>query len=415
MKKIRILTIISLLIVIIIIISSISYFNNEFKNKSDLIYDVFEELKINEDILNIRYLKGNMLDDKLSYGNKVTKIIELENKTDKLLSYAICLEESELTKNALIYNIYISDEEKGSYIELSKKVQINKDQALIYNLGIEPGEKQFIKIEFIANEEVNTIIKGVLKVKSNLTDKDIFEQELNLISSVVNEKIDNINGINESGYYIIDINDLNLGDKTNLKGFLLIDATDISQLEYYYSIYNNTYMLKHYKFDDMLKNNSLLTIDSDYTSSLNFDNVCREHTKKECLRFDSLKYNKEGGKEKFLNNLNKVISLVEANFNKKNKKVYIYDVLKDIDNSTNIRGYVLINNTLDKPEYYLYLTNDIFMVSGYNMTKYGQVNINATTIRAYNETAFKLSSESISKVCTFSGFRECYNLQEEKV
>jgi hypothetical protein len=49
------------------------------------------------------------------------------------------------------------------------------------------------------------------------------------------------------------------------------------------------------------------------------------------------------------------------------------------------------------------------MISGYNITKYGNFSYDSTTIRAYVESAFNLSSENASKVCSFSGFSECLN------
>lgn len=55
------------------------------------------------------------------------------------------------------------------------------------------------------------------------------------------------------------------------------------------------------------------------------------------------------------------------------------------------------------------------MVSGYNMTKYGMFSSNSTTVRAYNESAFNLSASSPSVVCSFTGFDECYNMNNEKV
>ena len=70
-------------------------------------------------------------------------------------------------------------------------------------------------------------------------------------------------------------------------------------------------------------------------------------------------------------------------------------------------GYILIDNKEGKCEYYLYLTDYYFMVSGYNLTKLGPVLTSNTTIKTYVVDSYNLSSESMGRVCTFSGFSEC--------
>ena len=55
------------------------------------------------------------------------------------------------------------------------------------------------------------------------------------------------------------------------------------------------------------------------------------------------------------------------------------------------------------------------MISGYNLTKLGNFDENSTTIRAYNESAFNLSSKDMRTVCSCSGFNQCFNLQNELV
>ncbi len=107
--------------------------------------------------------------------------------------------------------------------------------------------------------------------------------------------------------------------------------------------------------------------------------------------------------------------MVKSDFKGNQKSVYIYDVKKDIENNTNIRGYILVDNTPNNPEYYIYLTNDIYMVTGYNITKFGNFKVNSNTIRSYTDTGFNLSSENMLKVCDFSGFSECVNKLGEKL
>ena len=55
------------------------------------------------------------------------------------------------------------------------------------------------------------------------------------------------------------------------------------------------------------------------------------------------------------------------------------------------------------------------MISGYNITKNGEIKLDGNTIRTYNETAYKLSSENKSTVCTFSGFTNCVDSNGKKI
>ena len=55
------------------------------------------------------------------------------------------------------------------------------------------------------------------------------------------------------------------------------------------------------------------------------------------------------------------------------------------------------------------------MVTGYNITKFGNFKVNSNTIRSYTDTGFNLSSENMLKVCDFSGFSECVNKLGEKL
>lgn len=55
------------------------------------------------------------------------------------------------------------------------------------------------------------------------------------------------------------------------------------------------------------------------------------------------------------------------------------------------------------------------MISGYNLTKLGEYKSDSATIRAYNTSSFNLSSENEAKVCSFSGFSECYKINGDLV
>jgi hypothetical protein len=183
---------------------------------------------------------------------------------------------------------------------------------------------------------------------------------------------------------------------------------DISDIKYYFTVYDSKFLInkKEYK---TIEKKSIENRNDEYINSLNFDLVCASVTKKGCESFDSLGYNEKGTKTNFYNNVNRVINEVKNDFKKTDKQVYIYDVTTDITNNTDVRGYILINNIKDEKEFYLYLTNNSFMISGYNLTKYGDIVESGSTIRAYNQTAWNLSSENISAVCGFTGFTGCLN------
>ena len=174
-------------------------------------------------------------------------------------------------------------------------------------------------------------------------------------------------------------------------------------------------MLKNFNFVGTLSKNAILDIDSEFVSNLNINNICSLSGKKKCSNFNDLSYNTAGGKKEFDADSKKVIELVKSDFKGSEKRAYIYNVSTDINNPTNIRGFILIDNTKEEKEYYIYLTNDMFMISGYNMTKYGEFSYDSTTIRAYTESAFNLSSENASKVCSFSGFTNCINKEGSTV
>lgn len=414
MKKIIILAIIVVLGIILVSIWPYSRDNNV-----SCVQDINTEVDIEDYLLNVTFVGGNMIDEELSYGNKYEKMIKIENKNDVDLSYSVSFEETVISDEHLTYTIsYSLSENAEESVTLIENENIVGDTALSYNLLIENNSVIYLKIIFKANNEtLNTKIKGVFKVEDNLSLEDVFLKKIELIQSELNTKIDNLNGINEKGFYIIDVKELSNEVSDEFSGLILINATDISNLEFYYSVYNSSYMLKNQKYSlSNFSKNSINNVDIEYINSITFDNICSLHTNKTCSSFSELSYVSDGGKTNFYNNSIKVINLVKESFNSNKPKVYIYDVLTDIDNDTNIKGYILIDNTdINNPEYYIYLANNYFMISGYNLTKLGDYSIGSSTIRAYTESAFNTSSENMLKVCNFSGFSECYKKTGELI
>lgn len=414
MKKKRLIIIIFMIVIIIVLFKSMSFLESEKNEHGSLVTDVTESVKINKKDLNVKYLKGNMFDETITFGNKIEKYIVLDNKNNETISYAISLKESVISNDKVVFNLYASNEEDGKYTEVLKNNPVKKDGIIGYNLGIAEKSKLYLKLEFIANMEGKTEFKGKISITTNLTEKEIFNENLISINNALENKINSLNGINVAGFYILELKELSLTDIEGYYGYILIDARDISSLSYYYTIYNNKYLIKHWKYNKDSKP-TFINYDRNVINNLNFDTICSDHTKKECLPFSNVKYSSIGGKNNFLTSVNDVIKKTQEKFNKKEKQVYVYDVKVDLDNFTNVRGFILVNNKGDRPEYYLYLTNNLFMVSGYNLTKYGEIKVNSSTIRAYNETAFSLSSATKQTACSFSGFNECYDSNGQKV
>jgi hypothetical protein len=400
MKLKKIFIPIVIILIIIILMVSINKLNSNNSSISK-INDIIETIDINESKLEVRYIKGNMIDESIQYGNILTKIIEVTNNTTNDLAYAIRFNESSISNNNLTY--YISEStslDDNSFINLTDEEYLTETNSLGYNLISPSKSTKYIKIVFKANnEESDTELKGILNITSNLSEKDIFISNINHIITSLNSKIDELNGINESGIYITNINE------SNYSGYILIDATDISDLKYYLTIYNDKLMVVNINYDTLTKSN-ITSIDTNETNTLNEDIICNNYSsKKTCSNLNTVSYNPKGGRVVFMNLVKEIIDNVKE-IELTSKEVYVLSVKEDINPNTDLEGYILINNKLDVPEYYLYVHNYLFMVSGYNYTKLGEFNSSSSTIRAYNVTAFNLTNTK-NKVCTFSGFSNC--------
>ena len=359
-------------------------------------------------------LKTIEMNEEITYNNTLVKEIKIVNYNGNIISYSLELIDAYVSNEELFYTLEASNEKNGKYNTVIENQTVKGDQALGYNLAVDPNSSIYLKLTFNSQHLGNpTELKGILNVKTNLTEKDIFIREVENIDSAIQSKIDELNGIGVSGNYIISMEELNL--ENNINGYVFINAEDISNIQFYYYVYSDKYMLKDFNYVGTVSKNAILDIDSELVSTFDIRTICQMRGKKNCLSFGDLTYNTSGGKKEFDINSKKVIDLVKADFKGLEKKAYVYDVTTDIKNPTNVRGFILIDNTKDNKEYYIYLTNNMFMISGYNMTKYGEFSYDSTTIRAYTESAFNLSSENAHKVCTFSGFSECINKEGSTV
>lgn len=405
MKKL-LFNLITIILTALVLYLSITFFNEKNNEVSSDAIDVTRNISINDLNIKVKYINGNMIDESITYGNILEKQIEITNNNDEAVAYSITFKEVEINNNDLTVSLKASTN-KEEYTSINEKVPVNTDMHIGYNLVIDANTKLYLTIQFKSNyEEEPTTIKGILAVEDNLSEKDLFLNNTVVIEKEIKDKITNLNGIVKSGYYLINLLELTTDISTKYKGYVLIDASDISQIKNVYYIYSDSFMLKGYTYDSSIDKSKIEKRDKEI-SALNDLTVCSAYTKNECIKFSSLKYNNLGSKKDFYNLSKEIVTKTKLKYpNEKN--ILIYDIKKDIDSTSKIRGYILINNVnVSEPEYYLYLTNDLFMISGYNLTKNGDYTEESTTIRAYNETAFNLSSASLNTVCTFSGFTSC--------
>ena len=405
----------SILLLIIIIVLIFIYIVNPFEVEipsfnGSKTSDITDIVSLGDDKVEVTYLSGNLIDEKVSFNNTYEKIIKIKNNSKNTISYSLNLTEAKISDDELVYSLEVSTDKDTNYESLVNEKRITGNYTLKYNLGIETNNTLYLKITFKSyNEEEATTLKGKLEVSKNLTKKDVFVNNVTDSYNTLVNKIEDLNGIRWSGYYIIGVNELGLSDLT-INGFIVVDATDISNLKYYFTVYNDSYMLKEYKYTSGFTKKQVKNIDYGYLGDTSQDSVCALSTKKGCSRVLDLTYNEGGSKKEFKQAADEVIETVKKDFNKNKKEIVIYNVQTDIKNNTNVRGYILINNTGNEPEYYLYLTNDIFMISGYNLTKLGDFTTTSSSIRAYVESSFNLSAVSAGTVCSFTGFSDCKDI-----
>ncbi len=418
MKK-YLIPIIGLLTIVIVLCTSVFRFDNR---DSSVSYDkdITVDVDIDGEMLKVFYSKGNLVDEKLAYGNKYQKIITIENNTDKDLSYALAFNDVQLSDDKLTYTLsysYDADVREQVFLDIVKNIGIRGSDNLAYNLVVAKKSKMSLCVTFMGNnEDAETMIKGVFEVKSNLSEKDIFRRDVLNIHSSLLGKINSLNGINEKGIFIVNINSMDSNVVKDFKGFILINANDYSDPLFYYYVSNEKFMLYNYNLKNSdFEKKYIKDIDVNLVNNLSFNGVCLDHSKRACGDFSNISYNALGGKNNFYKNSSVVINSVKDIANNLGNSVYVIDVKSDISNNTNVRGYVLINKSNGSPEYFLYLTNDIYMISGYNLTKLGDVNEDSKAIRAYSQSSFNLSSENKSKVCNFSGFSGCLDINNQLI
>ena len=361
-------------------------------DKIDIKHDKHTSVNIDGKELSVIYQEGDSLDVKLTYGNITQKIIEVKNNNDEDITYSIKYLDSTLSNDKVTYDIYLSNKD-DEYTKVFTDKSLNVNTSLLHNIVIPKNSSMKVKIIFKSNmENTETIIKGKVVVSTNLTNLELFNTTINNIDEAIENKINDLNGITVKGYYLLELKELTFNNEANVSGYILIDSTDISDIKKIYTIYNNKYLIKNTSLNDM----NVINVDNDYISTINRDVICHQYdTRIKCNNFSSIPKNSVNNKQVFYNKIKEIINEY------KNKDVdnnSIYTIKKD-----DITGYILIN----KNDMFIYLRNNMFMVSGYNYKKLGDFDIKSKAIRTYNESAFNLSASDKTRVCEFSGLSNC--------
>ena len=386
-------------LILFILYASIKLFVEPKYDNPSVDIDINRTISVNGKDLKVIFDDGDNVDIHLTYGNIYTKEITITNNNDEDVIYSLKLSDSEISNNELYYDIYI--QYNNEYEKVINDSLLTKDLTLVYNQSI--GKKSTSKIKVVfktKHENEESIIKGKITISDNINSLELFNLTIRNITEAVDSKITKLNGISTKGYYLIDVNNLSFVNDANIKGYVLIDASDISNIKYVYTVYNDKYMVKN----SDLMNLSVVNVDNDYINTLNNNTVCYQYNSRITCGTNIPKSN-NNEKNLFYSKSKDVLSLFMKEFNKDDDKVYIYDINTDLSNSYGLTGYIL----KDKNNMFLYIRNDIFMISGYNYSKLGDYDIKSTTIRSYVESAFELSAKDKYTVCSFSGYDECYD------
>ena len=402
---------------ILLILSCTYYFksnNQEFKKIPEPVksQSIIEHRMINKKELTITYYEGNMIDEVVKYGNKITKIIKVENiKNKEPVAFSIKFREASISDDKVTYAIsYSNNNEIYEKLKIEKNA-LTEDQTLYFNLGVEPNSALFFKVELLANNtEAESTIKGMVTIETNLTDRELFMEDFKTIKEEVNKKIYSVNGIETKGYYTLNITSIPMeGLNSSYRGYILLDARDYALIKQIYNIYNDKVMLLNYSIDDELKGGLIKPLDQEIISTLSEESICTSNTNKECLKFGTLKKSNKRTTKYFTDMTNDILKLAKEKINSMDLKqeAYVYDLNDIVNKYQNNRGYIVVDNTNKQKIIYIYITDDFYSVIGYNYTKYGEIKERSGTLRMYVELTYNMAAETKEKACSFVGLTKC--------
>ena len=410
-KKIIIIICLSILLFL-----SCSYFfrsNNQKSNNTPEVnksLDVIEKKQINKKELTITYYEGNMLDEELPYGNKITKKIKVENNNNESVAFSLKFKEADINNLDVTYGISFSDDgEKYEKLVIEKNALV-EDQTLYYNLAVNAKSKIYFKIEILASNPSITTLKGILSVETNLADKELFVIDFNSIKDTVVKKVQSIGGIETKGVYTLDITSLQFNDlSASYRGIVLIDTRDYSFIKYIYNIYSDKIMLLNYNSDTELKANLIKQFNKNDITNLNEETICDSYYKKGCSKFGTLPKSNKRTTASFTFVVNDILNISSSKIKEYNLTTsgYVYDIQALTNKYKDIRGFIIVDNTNNKKDIYINITDNFYSVLGYNYSKYGPITERSGTLRMYVELNYNQSSENKEIACKFIGLTKC--------
>ena len=410
-KRIFIIVLLSILLVL----SCTYYFRankeEEIKPVVSKSQSVIDRKLINKKELTITYFEGNMIDEVIKYGNKVTKLIKIENNNNEKVSFSIKFKESMISNQDVTYYVSYSNNNEVFEKMKSDNNKLLEDQTLYYNLGVEANSSIYFKVDFLANNTTEeTTLKGILSIDTNLSDKELFLEDFKIIHEVVKNKVYSVNGIETKGYYTINLTSLSFKDLNyTYRGIVLIDAKDYSLIKYIYNIYNDKVMLLNYNYDTELKQNLIKKTNKNEIEKINEETVCTSYTNKECTLFGTLPKSNKKTTKQFTDMVNDILSISKENLSTKtlDTKSYIYDINSITSKYNGIKGYIIVDNRNNKKDIYITISDGFYSVLGYNYSKSGEVKERSGTLRMYVELTYNMAAETKEKACNFVSLKDC--------
>jgi hypothetical protein len=168
-------------------------------------------------------------------------------------------------------------------------------------------------------------------------------------------------------------------------------------------------MLLDFDSDNELKSGNIKSYNKSEADKINEVNLCTSYTKKECTLFGTLKKSNKRTTASFTEMVNDILKQAKEKISNMNlnQSGYVYDIQKITDKYKDIKGYIIVDNTNNKKDIYINITDNFYTILGYNYSKYGDVKERSGTLRMYVEFTYNQSSETKQKACTLIGLSKC--------
>ena len=139
----------SILLLIIIIVLIFIYIVNPFDVEipsfnGSKTSDITDIVSLGDDKVEVTYLSGNLIDEKVSFNNTYEKIIKIKNNSKNTVSYSLNLTEAKISDDELVYSLEVSTDKDTNYKVLVNEKRITGNYTLKYNLGIETNNTLYL-------------------------------------------------------------------------------------------------------------------------------------------------------------------------------------------------------------------------------------------------------------------------------